>query len=315
MNSGQIYLPDPNSIYDLIMKSKNKIDTTPYLFILPGFLFLAVWIIFPMIKAFQISLYDWNIMPNGTSVFLGLQNYLKAFQDDLFWLAVKNSLLYAVVTVSGQLLFGLLIAIILDRIVRGQIFFRTVYYLPVVTSWVVCSLLFSFIFNSSPAGLVNYVLTQILRIIPEPVAWLNEPGTAFIALYALGIWKGVGWTMVIFLAAIQAIPEDLHQAALVDGANEWQYARKITIPLLIPTIVLTSIMLTIGAFQTYIPIALITRGDPIHRTEVILSYMYEQAFTNRDFGYGSALSYILIIIVFAISQMQMRLKKNENQLY
>jgi multiple sugar transport system permease protein len=297
------------------MTSKKKKNFTPYLFILPGFIFLAFWIIFPMIKAFQISLYDWNIMPNGTSEFLGVQNYLRAFKDDLFWLAVKNSLLYALVTVVGQLAFGLLLAVVIDRISYGQVFFRTLYYLPVVTSWVVCSLLFKFLFNSSPAGLVNYVLVNGLHLIKEPVTWLNEPGTAFISLYALGIWKGVGWTMVIFLAAIQAIPEELRQAALVDGANEWQYAWKITIPLLIPTIVLTSIMLTIGAFQTYIPIALITNGGPIHRTEVILSYMYEQAFTNRDFGYGSALSYILIVIVFAISQIQMRLRKEENQLY
>jgi len=297
------------------MKSKIIKNSTPYLFILPGFAFLLFWIVFPMIKAFQISLFEWNIMPNSSSVFLGIQNYARAARDSLFWLAVKNSFFYALATVIGQLLLGLLVAIILDRIAHGKIFFRTLYYLPVVTSWVVCSLLFKFIFNSSPAGLVNYVLVKSLHLLPEPVTWLNEPGTAFIALYALGIWKGIGWTMVIFLAAIQAIPEDLHQAALVDGANEWQYARKITIPLLIPTIVLTSIMLTIGAFQTYIPIALITRGDPIHRTEVILSYMYEQAFTNRDFGYGSALSYILIIIVFAISQVQMKLKKEENQLY
>ncbi len=297
------------------MIPKYKKIITPYLFILPGFIFLVFWMIIPMIKAFQISLYDWNIMPNGTSVFLGLQNYLRAYEDDLFWLAVKNSMFYTLATVAGQLVFGLLLAIVLDRVIHGRIFFRTLYYLPVVTSWVVCSLLFKFLFNSSPAGLVNYALVQALHLLPEPVTWLNEPGTAFISLYTLGIWKGIGWTMVIFLAAIQAIPEELRQAALVDGANEWQYAWKITIPLLVPTIVLTSIMLTIGAFQTYIPIALITRGDPIHRTEVILSYMYEQAFTNRDFGYGSALSYILIVIVFTISQIQMKLKKEENQLY
>lgn len=299
----------------LTMNSKKKKNLTPYWFILPGFLFLLFWIVFPMIKAFQISLFDWNIMPNGKSVFIGIQNYLHAFRDSLFWLAAKNSLLYALVTVIGQLAFGLLLAIVLDRITRGQIFFRTLYYLPVVTSWVVCSLLFKFLFNSSPAGLVNYILVNVLHLIKEPVTWLNEPGTAFISMYILGIWKGVGWTMVIFLAAIQAIPEELRQAALVDGANEWQYTWKITIALLVPTIVLTSIMLMIGAFQTYIPIALITNGGPIHRTEVILSYMYEQAFTNLDFGYGSALSYILILIVFAISQLQMRLNKEGSQLY
>jgi len=294
---------------------KNKTNLTPYLYILPGFIFIMVWIIFPMIKAFQISLYDWNIFSSAKSIFIGVDNYIKAFKDDLFWMAFKNSLLYALVTVIGQLLLGLLVALLIDKIIHGRIFFRTLYYLPVVTSWVVCSLLFKYLFNSSPAGLINYVLVQVLHLFPEPVTWLNEPGTAFVALYTLGIWKGVGWTMVIFLAAIQAIPEELHQAALVDGANEWQVAKKIIIPLLVPTIILTSIMLMIGAFQTYIPIALITRGDPIHRTDVILSFMYDKAFSDREFGYGSALSFILIIIVFAISQIQMRLGKSDSQLY
>jgi len=245
------------------------------------------------------------------SVFIGLENYIQAFNDKLFLLSFINSFLYALVTVSGQLTFGLLIAIFIDKITKGRIFFRTIYYLPVVTSWVVCSLLFKYLFNSSSAGLVNFILTNILHITSDSIQWLNEPHTSFIALYSLGIWKGVGWTMVIFLAAIQSIPEEIIDAAIMDGADGFQLVKRITIPLLFPTIILVVVMLTIGAFQTYIPIALITRGGPLHRTEVLLSYMYDRAFMDRNYGYSAALSYIIIFIVFLISQLQMRLISNK----
>ena len=284
---------------------------TPFFFLIPGFIFLTTWFIYPIIFAFQISMFKWNFMFPSQSVFIGLENYIQAFNDKLFLLSFINSFLYALVTVSGQLTFGLLIAIFIDKITKGRIFFRTIYYLPVVTSWVVCSLLFKYLFNSSSAGLVNFILTNILHITSDSIQWLNEPHTSFIALYSLGIWKGVGWTMVIFLAAIQSIPEEIIDAAIMDGADGFQLVKRITIPLLFPTIILVVVMLTIGAFQTYIPIALITRGGPLHRTEVLLSYMYDRAFMDRNYGYSAALSYIIIFIVFLISQLQMRLISNK----
>lgn len=286
------------------MKTKKR--QTPYLFLFPGIIFLSVWLIYPMLKTLQISFYDWNFIDASKNVFIGIQNYARTFHDEIFLLSVRNTLLYSVVTVSGQLLLGFATAIIIDQIRFGKIFFRTVYYLPVVTSWVVCSLLFKFLFNSSAAGLINYVLVDILHVVENAVPWLNEPQTAFLALFILGIWKGVGWTMVIFLAALQSIPVELYDAAQMDGANAWQIVTHITIPILAPTIILVTIMLTIGAFQTYIPINLITNGGPVHRTEVILSYMYDQAFTNHNFGYASALSFVMIVIVFIISQFQLK---------
>jgi len=283
----------------------------PYAFLLPGLLFLGTWIIYPMLKAFQISLFDWKIVPGQVSEFIGLDNYARALHDPLFWLSVKNTVMYAGVTVSGQLLFGLIVALILDHVTRGRVFFRTVYYLPVVTSWVVVSLLFKYLFNASPSGLVNYLLVDILHVLSVHVPWLNEPRTAFVAIYCLGIWKGVGWTMVIFLAALQSIPVEYYDAAAIDGASGWRIIRHITLPLLIPTMILVMIMLTIGAFQAYIQVALITGGGPLHRTEVLLSYMYERAFRDQEFGYAAALSYVLIGLVFVISQLQLRLLKSE----
>lgn len=282
---------------------------TPYLFLLPGMVFMLVWLVYPMGHALLISLRDWKVVPGQPSPFVGLANYLQAFDDPLFRLALRNTTLYAGVTVAGQLILGTAAALLLDQVRRGRVFFRTVYYLPVVTSWVVVSLLFQYLFNSSPAGLVNYLLVDGFHLLRAPVAWLNQAGTAFVALYSLGIWKGVGWTMVIVLAALQSMPEECFDAASIDGAGGWQTLFYVTLPLLLPTLILILIMLTIGAFQTYIPVALVTDGGPLHRTEVLLTYMYSQAFEDLHYGYATAQSYILAAIVFAISQAQLRLRR------
>lgn len=279
---------------------------TAYLFLLPGLAILMIWLIYPMFSALNISLRDWNIMPGAKSPFIGLQNYITAFKDDFFWLALKNTAVYALVTVVGQLLFGLLVALLLEKISYGKVLFRTLFYLPVVTSWVVVSLLFKFLFNSSSSGLINYFLVDILHVLSHPVTWLTEANTAFVAIDTLGIWKGIGFSMIIFLAALQTIPEELFQVASMDGANDWQIFRYITLPIIVPTIVMVTVMLTIGAFQTYIPVSLITQGGPLHRTELVISYMYSTAFTNLNFGYSSALAYLLAAIVFGISRLQMR---------
>jgi multiple sugar transport system permease protein len=292
--------------------SVNRNKLVPYAFLLPGLLLLATWIVYPMLKALQISVFDWNLMPGQVSEFIGLDNYIRAFHDGLFWLSFKNTFIYAVVTVTGQLLLGLIVAVTLDQVTKGRVVFRTIYYLPVVTSWVVVSLLFKYLFNSSPSGLVNYVLVDVLHLMSTYVPWLSEPQTAFVAIYCLGIWKGVGWTMVIFLAALQSIPSEYIDAASIDGASGRQIIRHITMPLMIPTSVLVMIMLTIGAFQAYIQVALITGGGPLHRTEVLLSYMYDRAFTDLDFGYASAISYILIVVVFVISQVQLRFMRSDS---
>jgi ABC-type sugar transport systems, permease components len=285
-------------------------NVTAYAFLLPGLAVLLVWLVYPMFSALNISLRDWNIMPGAVSPFVGLKNYVTAFQDAYFWMALKNTLVYALITVLGQLLFGLLTALMLEKITRGKVLFRTLFYLPVVTSWVVVSLLFKFLFNSSSSGLVNYFLVDMLHVISQPVTWLTEANTAFVAIDTLGIWKGIGFAMIIFLAALQTIPEELYQAASMDGASSWQILRYLTLPILLPTTIMVTVMLTIGAFQAYIPVALITKGGPLHRTELILSYMYNTAFGDLKFGYSSAMAYIMAAIVFGISRVQMRFTRS-----
>jgi len=153
----------------------------PYLFLLPGTALFLAWTIYPLARAFQISLYDWKLMPGQVSEYVGAANYLAAFDDPIFWSSLRNTLMYALITVVVQMVLGLSAALLVNSAVRGRVFFRTVYYFPVVTSWVVVSLLFKYIFNSNRAGLMNYMLVDTLRILPDYIAWLSNARSA-------GIW-------------------------------------------------------------------------------------------------------------------------------
>ena len=280
---------------------------TAALFILPGLILFSAFILVPMAYSFRISFYDWNIVRPERSTWVGLANYAHALRDPIFRRAVLNTLTYAAVTVPGQILIGLIVAVLLNQDIRGQAFFRVVYYLPVITSWVIVSLLFEYMFVGQ-SGLVNYVLKDVLHVIPRNILWLADPILAFVPIHLLGIWKGVGWTAIVTLAGLQAIPEHLHEAASVDGAGPFARFRHITFPLLRPTLGFLFIVLTIGGLNAYISFLLITNGgDPLDLTHSILTLMYEATFTRLDFGYGSAISYLLTFFVFVVSIFQIRL--------
>ncbi len=278
----------------------------PYLFLIPGLALYLVWTVYPLLYQLYISFFDWRIMPGQVSEYVGLQNYQNVLLDRTFWLAMQNTAGYAIVTVAGQMIVGLALAFLVNRVIIGKRFFRTVYYIPVVTSWVVVSFLFIYLFSPGNSGLINFVLMQ-LGVITEPVSWMAQSNTAWIAIYSLGIWKGMGWAMVIFLAALQGIPPELYEAAAIDGAGEWARLRYMTLPLIRRTIFFVFVALMIGGFQVFISVLLITGGGPLHRTEVALTYMFDQAFGNLHFGYGAALSYILAVVIVLVSLVQGRL--------
>lgn len=276
------------------------------LFVLPGLISYFAWTLYPIFKSFIMSLFEWNINPAIPNKFIGLANYFELFQDPKFYTSLKNTILYTVVTVPGQMILGFLVAILLNRKMKGQTLFRLLYYLPVVTSWVIVSILFQYLF-AAQGGLVNFLLKDILHIIPKNIAWLSNPKTAMIPIYTLGIWKGIGWSMLIFLAGLQGIPKEIYEAASLDGANSWKKATKITIPLMVPTIVFELVMLTIGGFNVFLSVYVMTGGGPMGSTEVLSSYMFKEAFDYFHFGYGAAISVIFFLIVFAISQLQRKL--------
>lgn len=279
-------------------------------FLLPGLALFAIFVAWPLAQGLRISFYDWNIMPGAAQKFVGLANYQKAFVDPKVRLALANTLLYVVVTVPGQMFFGLLVAVGLNAVIRGRGAWRTLYYIPVLTSWVVVSFIFKYLFLGGQAP-VNYLLKDILHLIPAHVDWLQNRWTAQVPITLLGIWKGVGWNAVMFLAGLAAIPRELYEAAAIDGASRPKTFFRITLPLLRPVLLFVAVMLTIGAFGVFISVHLMTGGGPLDKTQVLLSYMYTQGFSNFKFGYGFALAALLGLVIFGISVLQFRFVKNE----
>lgn len=276
-------------------------------FLILGLLGVGVFIVYPLAKGIYMSFFHYTILNPDSSTFLGLNNYIHAFSDGNFYLSLRNTILYSVVTVPGQWIVGIFIALFINaRFIKYKVFFRTVYYIPVITSWVVVSFLFKYLFADGKYGFVNYIFYEKLHLLPSPVSWLQNEWTAMIVIWALGIWKGVGWVMVIYLAALQSIPQNLYEAADIDGAKPFQVFRFVTLPLLKPTTLFIMINLIIGSFNVFIQVYLITNGGPLGRTEVLLSYMYKQAFKFFDFGYASALSVIMGLLIFFVTWSQQR---------
>ena len=278
-----------------------------YLFLLPGFLLLTLFILYPMLYSLRISFFDWNVIKPERSTFVWLRNYREVLSDPIFRRAVLNTLVYTAVTIPTELILALAVALLLDQHIRFKPFFRVVYYLPVITSWVIVTLIFEYLFNSQ-AGLINYLLRDVLHLTADPIRWLADPILVMVPINLLGIWKGVGWSMIIMLAALQEIPTDLLEVAAVDGANPWQRLWKITLPLMRPTLVFLLVVRVIGGLNVYISVLLMTNGgQPLDLTHSILTLMYKETFDRLNFGKGAAISYLLMLLVFVISVIQIRL--------
>jgi multiple sugar transport system permease protein len=290
---------------------RTRSHMTAYLFLAPGFLLFLVLIIYPMLKAFQMSFYDWNVVAGATSKFTGWANYRNAYHDPVFWRALVNSAVYMAFTVPPQIVLGLLVASLLNNKAPGRAIFRVLFYLPVVTSWVVVSLLFQYLFADS--GMVNWMLHDVTHLTGHNISWLSGRWTGMAAISALGIWKGVGWSMMIFLAALQGVSKELLESAEVDGANRWQRFRAVTVPAIWPAGVFVTVMLVIGGFNVFISVILMTNGGPADSTQVLLTYMYKQAFTNLNFGYGASIAVLLTVGVFILSAIQLRAFRTDSE--
>lgn len=275
---------------------------TPALFVAPGFLIYTLFVLYPMAQAVLMSVFDYKVVAGAVSTFIGATNYIRAFHDEHLWLSLSNSGIYMLFTVPPQIALGLGVALLLQHKSPAQPFFRVLYYLPVVTSWVVVTLLFKYLF--ADRGLINYLLGL-------QVSWLSDRWTAMVAICALGVWKGIGWSMMIFIAALQGVPNSLIEAAKIDGAGPWQRFWSVTIPAIWPTIAFVTIMLVIGGLNVFTSVQAMTDGAPGGSTDVVLTYMYRTTFSYLDFGYGSTIAVLLTVLVFALSAIQLRFFRNE----
>ena len=289
----------------------NRFDWRVAIMFLPGVLYLLLFTFYPLGKILVMSFFDWQIGFQQVSPFAGLENYIEVFQDPIAIKAFINTLVYALVTVPLQMIIGLLIAVLLNGIKKLSVFFRLGYYLPVITSWVVVALLFRYVFSN--AGMLNYILVDVLHITKEPIRWLSTRWNALSAAMLLGIWKGIGWNMIIFLAALQAVPKEYYEVADMSGYGKFQQFFKVTLPSIRGTILFAIVMLMIGAFNTYTPIAVLTEGNPAHQTDVILTWMYFNVFsTTGHMGYAAAMSVILSIVIMIFTVITFKVMRRDD---
>lgn len=280
---------------------------TAYLFLAPGLLHFAIFTVFAVVFAFYISFHEWNII-KPDKPFVGLENYVKLFGDPRFVRAVKNTLTFMVGIPLG-LASGLAVALLLNTKVRGQAIYRTMFYIPVVTPLVVSSIIWKWVYQGD-YGLLNYYLLK-LGIIEHKIVWLADPNLALPALIIMMIWGGTGSTMVIYLAGLQSIPEEMYDAAKVDGANSLQRLLYVTIPLLRPTTFFLFITSVIGTFQIFTEVYIMTNGGPLNRTTTIGYYLYTKAFRQLEMGYATAMAFVLFAMIFVFTLLQWKYTRGD----
>lgn len=278
-------------------------EWTAYLFLAPSLLQFAVLTVFPVFFSFYLSFHEWNIL-EPAKPFVGLENYQRLVTDRRVRQAIGNTIYYTVASVPLTLFGGLLVALLLNNSIRARGLFRGMYYLPAVTSAVAVAVVWKWIFNGD-FGLINYYLIR-LGVIGEPIRWLTDPVLAMPAVIIVSIWGGVGGCMIIYLAGLQAIPEEMYDAAKVDGAGSVRTLFSITIPLLAPATFFLMITSIIGAFQQFGLPYLLTAGGPVGRTTTIAYYLYTAAFRNFEMGYAAAMSYLLFAMIFVFTLLHMR---------
>ncbi|MGH2532652.1 MAG: carbohydrate ABC transporter permease [Thermomicrobiales bacterium] len=271
-----------------------------YLFILPSFIHLVVFLVIPIGFSLYLSFHDWNGPNFQDAPFIGLDHYRFLRGDTRFWNAMENTAYYTLLSVPLGMAISLLVAVVMNQKLRAVNLFRTLFFMPVISSWVAVSIIWITLLDPT-SGIVNYVLGQVG--IPG-VQWLNDPRWAMPALVLIAIWKSLGFSMVIWLAGLQAIPAELQEAAALDGAGRWSSFWNITLPLLAPTTFFLAITGVIGSFQVFAPMYVITKGGPLDSTNVVVFEIYRRAFTEFKMGYASAQSWVLFAVIFTATLIQ-----------
>lgn len=279
---------------------KNKI--TPYLFILPGLALLLLFVYYPIVQNLRYSVLDWELF-SGSKEFAGLDNYVKMFRSEAFWVAFRNNLLYIVISLVFQVGFSLVLAAILENMKwrRLSTVYRTAFFIPSLISLTVIGLLFTFVFQSQ--GILNGFLRMIgLENLTR--GWLGDEATAIFAVIAVSQWKSIGYTMMLLIVAIQRIPMDIMEASRLDGASKIQIFFQITVPMIKDTILMIMIITTSGGFLVFNEVYVITNGGPYGSSEVLSTILYKNAFVHGNIGYASAIGNIILVFSAVLALFQ-----------
>lgn len=269
---------------------------TPWLFLAPSLVLLTVFMWWPVVNTAALSFTDTHTLRGGG--FTGLDNFRRLAGDDFFWNALGNTALFTIIVTPALVVLPLLIAILVSAKLKGMTFFRVVFFSPVVASMVVAALIWGWMLRSD--GLVNFVLDR-LGLINEPLRWLSDPALVMISVSIVTIWKGLGYYMVIYIAGLQNIPQDLYEAAALDGAGPIRRLWSITLPLMRPTMVLVGTLVTLNAVKVFTEAFVLTGGGPNRASETLVLYIYQRGFSGLELGYSSAMSLVLFVVVLGLT--------------
>lgn len=272
-------------------------------FLLPNLIGFTVFIIVPILGSLYLSFTEWNLI--SSPQWVGLDNYARLLKDKDFWRALGNTLTFIVGYVPAVMVTGLGFALVLNKKISFRKFFRAAYFIPVITSWVAVSLIWKWLLNPN-YGIVNYLLSLVG--IQGP-AWLQDPAWAMVGIIMTSVWKDTGFVMILFLAGLQGISETYYEAADIDGASAVQKFRHITLPLLTPTTFFVLVILLINSFQVFDQVMIMTEGGPAGATTVVVQQIYNYAFSYSQMGYASAMSWILFLLIFVVTAIQLKSQK------
>lgn len=268
-------------------------------FVGPSLLGIGVFMLLPILSSLVLTLFQWDLLTSPR--FTGFDNFRRLAGDPEIWAALKHTLVFIVGYVPSVMVLALLIALALNRKLRGLAGLRTAYFIPVVSSWVAVALLWSWLFNPR-YGLINWGLAGIGLAGPN---WLFDKNWAMPAIIVTSVWKDLGFVMVLFLSGLQAIPHDCYEAASLDGAGGFEQLKSITVPLLRPTIFLVSTILMINSFQVFPQVWIMTGGGPAGSTSVIVERVVKHAFSYGEMGYAATISWVLFLLVFSVTLVQL----------
>ncbi len=278
-------------------------------FVLPSVAFVGLFFIIPLIITAFMSLHNWPLL--GDRHFIGLGNYHTLMSDTMFWNSLIFTVKYTVVITPIIVLVAFGLALLVRQRIPGVAIFRTAYFLPVVIGLSTASIIWIFMFNDQ-TGVFDGIL-QGLGLIKAPIEWLSDPTGALLSIIVMVVWKTVGSTMLFFVIGLQAIPDDLYEAAKIDGAGRWALTRYITLPLLRRIFALALVLSVIGSFLAFDQFYIMTQGGPQNSTITVVYWIYNTSFTYFKLGYGAALSLVLLVILVAISVVQLYLLRDDTR--
>jgi multiple sugar transport system permease protein len=279
-------------------------ERSAYLFILPGILVFSMFTFVAFAFAIWLTFHRWSII-EPEKPFVGTQNYQDLLGDERFGQSIFNTVYFTGASVPLTMAIGLLLALLLNQAIRFTGLLRTAFYLPVITPFVVAAIIWKWLYNGD-FGLFNYYLLQA-HLIDEPLLWLSSKTLAMPAVIMMTVWAGVGFSMVVYLAGLQAIPQELYEQSMLDGAGAFSRLRHITIPLLRPSTLFLAVLGIIGSLQVFTQIFVMTSGGPVSRTTTMVYYMYLWGFKYYDLGYASTLALALFLMLLVFSILQLRL--------